>query len=187
MTASDRIWEAGEVLVCVDTTRADISLNKGAHYIVAEKSYPETGLVSLRGLRGRYGRCRFSPLLESPAGSAASGAEPTLPDNNPKTAFGMQKPGMECVPFAPLFEIGEAMRFGANKYGAFNWRDANITASVYYNAMMRHLAAWFHEHEDNAPDSGVHHLAHIAANFVILRDAEKHGVLNDDRPKARAG
>jgi hypothetical protein len=187
MTASDRIWEAGEVLVCVDTTRADISLNKGAHYIVAEKSYPETSLVSLRGLRGRYGRCRFSPLLESPAGSAASGAEPTLPDNNPKTASGMQKPGMECVPFAPLFEIGEAMRFGANKYGAFNWRDANITASVYYNAMMRHLAAWFHEHEDTAPDSGVHHLAHLAANFVILRDAEKHGILNDDRPKARAG
>ncbi len=105
-----------------------------------------------------------------------------LPDSNPKTAIGLSKPSLASVPPMPLFEIGKAMSDGARKYGRFNWREHSITGSVYYDAMMRHLTAWYNG-EDIASDSGVHHLAHLAACVLIVLDAEAHGKINDDRSK----
>lgn len=52
---------------------------------------------------------------------------------------------------------------------------------TYLGAIRRHLDD-FLEGENLAPDSGVHHLGHIAANCGILLDADKHGTLVDNRP-----
>jgi hypothetical protein len=73
------------------------------------------------------------------------------------------------------------MSDGKAKYGPMNWREKRVTSSVYYNAAMRHLMAWW-DGEDLAPDSGVHHLAHAMACLAIVLDAESVGKLNDDRP-----
>ena len=52
---------------------------------------------------------------------------------------------------------------------------------TYLGAMKRHIDALL-DGEDLAPDSGVHHLGHIAASCAIVLDAGKHGTLVDNRP-----
>lgn len=106
-----------------------------------------------------------------------------LPDGNPKTAYGMSKPGIEGVPAAPLFMVGEVMRLGIRKYGLTNWRHDPISASVYYNAAMRHIMSWW-DGENNDFESQQPHLAHAVACLLILLDARMSDDLNDDRPSA---
>jgi hypothetical protein len=106
-------------------------------------------------------------------------------DNNLKTLAAISKPRLSDVPPVSLFALGAAMSDGANKYGRFNWRDTGTTASVFYDAMMRHLADWYNG-EDFANDSKVNHLGHIMASCAILLDSELHGNFNDDRDKRKS-
>jgi hypothetical protein len=73
-----------------------------------------------------------------------------------------------------------ALLEGALKYGRSNWRVAGVRASIYVDALRRHMTRWF-EGEDVAPDSGIPHLAHALACLAILVDAQAAGKLNDDR------
>jgi hypothetical protein len=106
----------------------------------------------------------------------------TLADNNLKTAAAVGKPTLSDVPPVGFFALGSAMADGASKYGRYNWRDTAVTPSVFYDAIGRHLTAWYCG-ENHAIDSKVHHLGHIMACCAILLDAELYGVLKDDRPK----
>ncbi len=106
-----------------------------------------------------------------------------LPDGNPKTVHGMSKPGIEGVPATPLFMVGEVMRLGCRKYGLTNWRHEPISASVYYNAAMRHSLSWW-DGQNTDLESGQSHLAHAVACLMILMDARMTDDLNDDRPRA---
>lgn len=74
------------------------------------------------------------------------------------------------------------MMNGAAKYGPYNWRGNPVVASIYVDALMRHVMAWFDEKEEFAEDSGVHHLGHALACCAILLDARETGNLADDRP-----
>ena len=102
------------------------------------------------------------------------------PDDNPKTVQGLKKPAMSCVPPVALLHLAHAMMNGEQKYGRMNWREHTVSSSVYYDAAMRHLMAWF-DGETYASDSGVHHLGHVMACCAILLDGESLAVLNDDR------
>lgn len=106
-------------------------------------------------------------------------------DSNLKTIAALNKPKLSDVPPVALFALGAAMSDGATKYGRFNWRDTGTTASVFYDAMMRHLADWYNG-EDHANDSKISHLGHIMASCAILLDSELHGNLNDDRDKRKS-
>lgn len=103
------------------------------------------------------------------------------PDDNPKTAFGLSKIPMHLVPPVAVGAMALAFENGAGKYGPFNWREKTISSTVYYGAALRHLMAWF-DGEDYAPDSGVHHLAHVMACCAMVLDGESIGKLNDNRP-----
>ncbi len=103
-----------------------------------------------------------------------------LVDDNLKTAAAIGKPVTSPIPPIAILALGAAMNDGAEKYGRFNWRDSSVTSTVFYDAIMRHLLAWY-SGEDYAPDSKVHHLAHVMAGCAILLDAPMHGVLNDNR------
>jgi hypothetical protein len=103
-------------------------------------------------------------------------------DSNLKTAAAAGKPKMSDVPPIALFALGAAMSDGARKYGTVNWRATGSTSSVFYDAMMRHLVAWY-SGEDFAEDSGIHHLAHLMASCAILLDSSLHNKLNDNRPE----
>lgn len=105
------------------------------------------------------------------------------PDNNPKTALGITKPSLSKVPPAALIYLALGFMDGARKYGPYNWRSKKVTASIYVDACMRHLLAWF-DGEELAEDSEFPHLAHALACIAILVDAKECGVLADDRPPA---
>ncbi len=103
------------------------------------------------------------------------------PDSNPKTRYGVLKTPLHLIPPPALIAEAEVFGLGARKYGAYNWREHSVSASVYQAAAMRHLLAWW-EGENTDAESGQSHLAHARACLGILLDAAKHGRLNDDRP-----
>lgn len=100
---------------------------------------------------------------------------------NPKDAIGSTKLPVGLVPDVIVAEAAYAFLEGALKYGRFNWRVAGVRASIYNDAMRRHLMAWWNG-EDRDPATRVKNLASIIACAGILLDAELCGKLNDDRP-----
>jgi hypothetical protein len=102
-------------------------------------------------------------------------------DTNPKDAIGIRKAPLSTVPGNVIAEIGVAMLEGASKYGRHNYRVAGVRASVYYDAAMRHLIAWW-EGEDEDLDSSMSHITKILACMTVLRDAMHQEVWTDDRP-----
>lgn len=104
-----------------------------------------------------------------------------LKETNPKDSLGIKKVPLHCVPCRVLMELGLAMMEGGRKYGTHNYRSVGVRASVYYNAIMRHIMAWW-EGEDDDPDSGVCHLIKAMACLTVLRDSMHMGNWVDDRP-----
>lgn len=101
--------------------------------------------------------------------------------SNPKDAVGIKKVPFSTVPSEVIAEIGLAMMEGARKYGRHNYRIAGVRSSVYYDALFRHITAWW-EGEDTDPDSGLNHVSKALATLVVLRDAMINEMLTDDRP-----
>src|SRR5438445_6184719 len=104
---------------------------------------------------------------------------------NPKDLVGINKPRLYTVPPASVVYQALAMQNGAEKYGAYNWREKKVVASIYVDATLRHLYAWL-DGEENASDSNLPHLAHALACLGIIVDAKETGNLVDDRPKPGA-
>jgi hypothetical protein len=102
---------------------------------------------------------------------------------NPKDGIGATKLPLHLVPATAIAVASLAHLDGATKYGAWNRRVAGVRASIYLDAVQRHLARWTHG-ETHDLDSGVHHLGHALACLNILIDAEAAGMLTDDRPPA---
>lgn len=100
---------------------------------------------------------------------------------NPKDAIGEVKPSLGLVPPALTINTARVFELGAKKYGAYNWRGNPVKSMVYINAALRHLLS-FLDGETTDAESGVSHLAHVAACCGILLDAEENDVLRDDRP-----
>lgn len=104
-----------------------------------------------------------------------------IKESNPKDAIGVKKAPMSTVPSAVVMEIGLAMLEGALKYGRHNYRAIGVRASVYYDAFMRHVMAWW-EGEDTDTDSGLNHLTKALACLTVIRDAMINNKWVDDRP-----
>lgn len=102
-------------------------------------------------------------------------------DTNPKDAVGVAKVPQSVVSRLVLGELGLAMFEGARKYGRHNYRVAGVRASVYFDALNRHMDAWW-EGEDLDPDSGLSHVTKAIATLVVLRDAMIQDKFTDDRP-----
>ena len=105
--------------------------------------------------------------------------------SNPKDICGVLKAPMSTVSAAVIAEVGVAMLEGAAKYGRFNYRAVGVRASIYYDATMRHLMAWW-EGEDIDPDSGMSHVTKALCTLAVLRDAQMQSMLTDDRPPRSA-
>lgn len=108
---------------------------------------------------------------------------------NPKQAFGDKKLPVGLVPPALVLEVALNMGDGAEKYGAYNYRNSPVEAMTYVAAMQRHLFSYL-DGEDVDPESkrGASHLGAIGACVAILVDARNKGMLIDNRPtKGTAG
>lgn len=106
-------------------------------------------------------------------------------ESNPKDLVGIRKAPMSTVSAVVLAEVGVAMLEGARKYGRHNYRVVGVSSSVYYDAAMRHLMAWW-EGQDIDPDSGMSHITKCITSLVVLRDAMIQGKLTDDRAPSSA-
>lgn len=102
-------------------------------------------------------------------------------DTNPKDAIGITKTPWSTLSAQVLGEVGVAMLEGALKYGRHNYRVAGVRASIYYDAMFRHMGSWW-EGEDIDPESGLSHVTKAIAGLMVLRDSMLQGNWVDDRP-----
>lgn len=102
---------------------------------------------------------------------------------NPKDLLGVKKPQLWLIPGPGLVHLALAFKNGADKYGAYNWREKKVRSTIYVDAALRHIHSYL-DGEDYATDSKLHHLAHTAACMMILLDAIETGNLIDDRPTA---
>jgi hypothetical protein len=101
---------------------------------------------------------------------------------NPKEIVGVRKLPRSVIPAVVSAEVALAMLEGACKYGRHNYRDSGVRASVYYDALDRHITAWWEEGQDLDPDSGLHHITKAIACLMVLRDSMINGKFEDDRP-----
>lgn len=89
------------------------------------------------------------------------------------------KPRLSLIPKEAIWEIGNALTYGANKYGQFNFRKG-ISHSRLLDAAMRHIT----EHiagEDVDPESGNTHISHALGSLAMLAWMIKHKPELDDR------
>lgn len=106
----------------------------------------------------------------------------TRKPSNPKDALAIGKAPLSCVPVNVIADLGVAMLEGSLKYGRYNYRESDVRASVYFDAAVRHLFAWW-EGEDIDPDSGMSHVIKAMASLTVLRDGMQQPGFTDDRPK----
>lgn len=116
--------------------------------------------------------------LLSLGGGATAKAE--TKESNPKDIVGSDKLPIHLWPTTATALGCLALMDGALKYGRTNYRAVGVRASIYYDALNRHMNAWF-EGQDTDSDSGLPHLAHALACVAILVDSQAAGKLNDDR------
>ena len=166
------MWVGGEprikkgvILSTDDKMYADLPIRvRMEDYDIGEWCYKESDLIKLDINAGSFSKATTS---------------------NPKDLLGSKKVSITKLPMAGVIHGAHAMMDGAAKYGPFNWREKDVVASIYVDAALRHLAAWF-EREEIAEDSGVHHLGHAIACAAILLDAQENGNLIDDRPNSKS-
>lgn len=112
--------------------------------------------------------------------------ESIVKQSNPKDAIGSSKVPMSTLPVPVLMECALGMLEGAIKYRRHNYRVIGVRASVYYDATMRHLGAWW-EGEDIDPASGLNHVTKAITSLMVLRDAMIRDKMIDDRPPGTIG
>lgn len=132
-------------------------------------------------------------VLNVPAATPAPVLASEKP-TNPKDAIGIRKAPMSALPMNVIAEMGAGLLEGAAKYGRHNYRGVGVRASVYFDATMRHLIAWWEGEDEDLdtadldaegnpiPGTGMSHVAKALCSLAVLRDAQMQGKCTDDRP-----
>ncbi len=121
-------------------------------------------------LHGEY-HCRLEVRPQQQADAAGSGS---------KHDAGKEPVGL--IPREALLAEARVLAFGAEKYAAHNWRKG-MRWSRLGDAAMRHLRAWL-DGEDNDPETGLPHLAHLRCCAGFLLAYAERGAGTDDRHTA---
>lgn len=100
---------------------------------------------------------------------------------NPKDRAATSRLDLTLFPDTAAIYGALAFTEGDLKYGGYNYREAGVSASVYYAACKRHLAKWYNGEEAD-PKTHIPHLASALACVAVLIDSNIKGVMSDDRP-----
>ena len=103
----------------------------------------------------------------------------TKPINGIKDDYG--KADLSLLPPNSLVEVALVMMYGATKYSRHNWRKG-LDHSRLTSACLRHINKYI-DGIDYDPESSHKHLAHAAANLLMLLESQTLGYGNDDRYK----
>lgn len=72
------------------------------------------------------------------------------------------------VPSGVMRDVVDVLMFGAGRYGDWNWLHVQDWRARYYDALRRHIDAWWSDDEWLDSDSGLPHLAHATVNAMFL-------------------
>lgn len=77
-------------------------------------------------------------------------------------------------------ELVKVLDFGATKYAPRNWERGLKWESECLSSLLRHIEAW-RSGEDNDPETGLSHMAHVMCNAMFLMHFISTGTGEDDR------
>lgn len=103
------------------------------------------------------------------------------PSTKPSRQFEKSKQGKLRWALLPINAVREVVRvfeFGAKKHSEFGWRGVPNAKQFYYESCMRHLTDWYWDGLDEDPESGLHPLAHLGADTLILLARKLEGTLD---------
>ena len=78
-----------------------------------------------------------------------------------------KKPRMSLLPKGVLNAVIRVLEFGASKYAENNWQTVTDARRRYYDAMLRHIDAWW-QGEQKDSETGESHLAHAICCAMFL-------------------
>lgn len=107
-----------------------------------------------------------------------------LPDfkpTNAKDRAATSRLDISLFPSTAIAYGALGMTEGDCKYGAYNFREGGVLASIYISALLRHTMRWYNGQNDDTKTK-VPHLASMLCCVAIIIDAVECGVLKDDRP-----
>ena len=108
-----------------------------------------------------------------------SNGETRMTDPDTGGQKGVKGERFDLMPVWAQEEIARVFGWGATKYDDHNWRKG-YKWGYSFGAMMRH--AWaFWRGEDHDPESGLHHMAHVAWHCLVLMTYWKEKLGTDDR------
>lgn len=77
------------------------------------------------------------------------------------------KPRWSLLPAGTVRAIVQVLEFGATKYSPGNWQRVPGSRQRYYDALMRHIEAWWGG-ERLDPETRLPHLAHAGCCLLFL-------------------
>jgi hypothetical protein len=93
-----------------------------------------------------------------------------------------QKPRWSLLPAGTVAQVVAVLEFGAGKYAPDNWKHVENARQRYYDALMRHVQAWWHgERQD--PETDLHHLAHAGCCILFLLWLDNNAITTKDQPE----
>lgn len=78
------------------------------------------------------------------------------------------KPDYSVLPWDAMEDVTRVFEYGVDKYGGPFTYKKGILHSKLFNAAIRHLMGWYFHGINKDKESGCHHLAHLAANALML-------------------
>lgn len=97
----------------------------------------------------------------------------TPPPATPGRKNDATKPRWSLLPLGSVHQIVRVLDFGARKYAPDNWQRVPHARQRYYDALQRHVEAWWRG-ERTDPESGLHHLAHAGCCVLFLLWLDDH-------------
>lgn len=86
---------------------------------------------------------------------------------------------LESIQPGFLWELGLVLSHGNAKYAKDNWKGM-VEPEAYHGAILRHLLRYM-AGETLDPETGLHHLAHLAASCMMLYWVDRGNGINVER------
>ena len=97
--------------------------------------------------------------------------------------FDSEKPRMDLLPPKAIFEVAKVLGFGAEKYGAENWRLLDNLQGRYTAGALRHIFAHM-DGEKLDSESGISHLAHALCCLLFKLEVElENAQIEKEKPR----
>ena len=81
------------------------------------------------------------------------------------------KPKMNLLPPKAILEVAKVLTFGAEKYGAENWKELEDLQNRYTAGALRHIFAHM-DGEQLDPETGLSHMAHALCCLLFKLEIE---------------